>query len=1328
MKYIKQIVSLVMITILISVLGNIENVSADSINVNDFTIWVPADDDSGLLPTTPSGKYKYSGLSETMAVGVYSKDEDKKESPNVSVVPGADSVKYKWSVSNDNKVIKIDKEDEYKATILRVGPGSATVTCEITWLKGTSVQKAINLTTTIIIPIEVDKKTTNDDSDIDYGRDKFTKSTKKADVDDKGNTFLMLKGDQAEVNQGDVGKTIRLKYNTKSTKDSVKWETSIERVAEISYANDGQPINGVQFQKIKIVGKEAGCSTIRAEAFTNKEVFDTFYAVVMPTFKVKDKEYKVYPLEGMKNGVLVEYLKDMDVTKITEIVGRMGESFTTNAVETNKLNVDVRHLTNKGLEPIDGKLKVITGGNSNIRIDMYSKPGVYRMTAQTKVPNMVLDPDLGAAAMFFKVAIEVSQTDFVMGIGDSLKIEDIINVHDVTDFTYTPSQEKICSYHNGVITGEQQGLVEYKIKLKNEENILAKYGIKEKTPDYEKYVTNGIKIQISVVDAFSINNSEVILPIKGTATLEVSTKSNEPIEWVMKDENIAVIKSGENSKKCTIEAVKEGVTYIEVSQTVNGIRKVAKCKIIVEKSVEKIKIEPDYIELNEGGNPVPVEAKITPSNLVTGNLKWSSSNPEIVSVEGDGKKAVLKGLKAGSAIITVISTDNAVMGTARVTVFGKASGMEILPKDQTFDISKKNVQMSVELKPAVEIKPKIGWLSSDEDIATIDKNGLVTLKKSGKVTITAFIESDPKIKATTTLTITKGVEGIKFKEPSKLMYVGESYKLEYSIKPEDAKNQKVLFKSSNTSVVTITPTGEAKALAPGEATIVAQTEDGNYVDFMTIFVKMKAQGIELLDKEIILDIKEEKQIKYKILPDGATDIKLNWNTLNSNIVTVSQDGKVTGLDVGETTVFVTTPSGETAYIKVKVVRKKTGIKLNYKKKIIGKGKSFTLKASILPDGAVDKNVKFVSDDTSIATVSSKGVVKGKKVGSTLITAYTSDGEFSASCLVQVSTNKESIKVETYKNLVYVEVGKKKTLKITYDGKTKIDYKKFKFTTSNKKIATVSSKGVVKGVKKGKVTITIKATDGTGSYKKVNVKVVKYPTKIKATKQRMIVTVGPTYKLPVSVYPKDSSFKSLKYKSADEKIVRVYSDGTFNGLELGTTYVTVTVSGGGKTVSKKIYIDVKEETRANKVTITTKDLVLISGEKYKLSATITPYNATDKVKFISENEGVATITSSGTITARQPGEANILAVTSNGKIDNMTLNVIGLDVYNLVLPQYSTNKINVIGNAKGVYWYTSDPTIVKVENGNITTLKPGKANVIAVVSGKRITCKVYVTGV
>lgn len=199
------------------------------------------------------------------------------------------------------------------------------------------------------------------------------------------------------------------------------------------------------------------------------------------------------------------------------------------------------------------------------------------------------------------------------------------------------------------------------------------------------------------------------------------------------------------------------------------------------------------------------------------------------------------------------------------------------------------------------------------------------------------------------------------------------------------------------------------------------------------------------------------------------------------------------------------------------------------------GKNLTIKPIITPSSSTD-SIKWTTSNSKIVTVSSKGVVKALKNGTATITAITSSGK-KASINIIVSNAAISSTSKT------VNIGQKITLKINnYSGSVK-------WSTSNKKIATVSSSGVVKGIAKGTATITAKLSNGATL--SCNVKV----TKAFISPSKLSILIDQSSKLTLM-----NATSSVSWSSSNSKIAKVDKKGNVIGVAKGTATIYATCGG------------------------------------------------------------------------------------------------------------------------------------------------------------------------
>lgn len=269
---------------------------------------------------------------------------------------------------------------------------------------------------------------------------------------------------------------------------------------------------------------------------------------------------------------------------------------------------------------------------------------------------------------------------------------------------------------------------------------------------------------------------------------------------------------------------------------------------------------------------------------------------------------------------------------------------------------------------------KLVWSSSDKSIATVDENGNIKGIKEGEVTITVATE-DGKYTATSKVTITKDtveVTGVSI-SGSKEVSVGSSIKLKATVTPDNASNKTVVWSSSNQNIAKVDQNGNVKGLKAGTVTITVTTSDGGYKATYTVTVKAN---------------------------------KNNTNNNNSSNNNNSQTNNNTEKPSTPSTPNTpNTPSEPSTPITTKV----TGVTVKGTTSLKVKGTG-TLKATVIPSNATNKNVKWSSSDTNVVTVDSNGNIKGVGEGEATITVTTEDGGYTATIKVTVS----SVYVITFK--------------------------------------------------------------------------------------------------------------------------------------------------------------------------------------------------------------------------------------------------------------------------------------------------------------------------
>ncbi|MBR1629698.1 MAG: Ig-like domain-containing protein, partial [Lachnospiraceae bacterium] len=235
-----------------------------------------------------------------------------------------------------------------------------------------------------------------------------------------------------------------------------------------------------------------------------------------------------------------------------------------------------------------------------------------------------------------------------------------------------------------------------------------------------------------------------------------------------------------------------------------------------------------------------------------------------------------------------------------------------------------------------------------------------------------------------------------------------------------------------------------------------------------------------LDKtSISLEVGRTETLIPTILPKDATDRTIVWDSDDAKVATV-KDGVVTGESAGKATITATTSNGKKATCEVTVTEleiEPTGIGLDTTAVTINVNQKYALTAEVLPDNATNKTILWSSGDASVAIVS-EGVITGKSIGTTTITAMTTNGK-EAVCIVWVQPAEVDVK-EVYfdrpdlDNVMYEGTTEKIRVFVMPSDATD---KSLTWSSSDNRIATVDSNGIVSYNAAGKVTITAKSNNG-----------------------------------------------------------------------------------------------------------------------------------------------------------------------------------------------------------------------------------------------------------
>ena len=226
----------------------------------------------------------------------------------------------------------------------------------------------------------------------------------------------------------------------------------------------------------------------------------------------------------------------------------------------------------------------------------------------------------------------------------------------------------------------------------------------------------------------------------------------------------------------------------------------------------------------------------------------------------------------------------------------------------------------------------------------------------------------------------------------------------YSVLPENAYNKNVSFESADAGIAAVNANGVVTGVSAGETTITVTTEDGGFTGACTINVYNQAvTGVTIEPSEAELTVGSSTKLTATVLPENATNKNVIYSVDDESILSVDQDGNVTGLSLGTATATVTTEDGGfTASAEINVIPVRvTGVSISPKSASIALGCTVQLAASIKPSNAANKNLSWSVSDETIISVDGQGTVIGLSLGTATVTVTTEDGGFTASAEITV---------------------------------------------------------------------------------------------------------------------------------------------------------------------------------------------------------------------------------------------------------------------------------------------------------------------------------------
>lgn len=499
--------------------------------------------------------------------------------------------------------------------------------------------------------------------------------------------------------------------------------------------------------------------------------------------------------------------------------------------------------------------------------------------------------------------------------------------------------------------------------------------------------------------------------------------------------------------------------------------------------VTSITVSPTVASIAIGATQ-QLSKSIAPTNASIQSVTWKSSNTAVATVNTAG---LVTGVSAGSATITVTTTDGGKTAVSTITIYAvPVTGVTLSPTSASFNIGATQ-QLSSTVSPSNATNKNVTWRSNNTAVATVSTTGLVTGVSRGSVTITVTTTDGGKTAASSLSINPVPVTGVTVSPATDSFNVGATKQLLATLDPTNATYQNVTWRSSNTAVATVNSSGLVTGVSAGSAIITVTTADGGKTASSNVSInKVPVTGVTLSPTTASLTVGATQQLVPAIAPINATNKNVSWISSNPAVATANTTGLITGMSAGSAIITVTTADGgktATSNVTVNTVPV-TGLTVSPSTASINNGATQQLSANITPTNATNKNIIWRSNNTAVAAVSTTGLVTGLSEGTATITALADNGAISYNAPITVMPAPVTGVILSSANAI-VNVNNNMLLKVVISPEFAAN-KNVTWSSSNTSIARVNASGatntasqeaIITGVSAGTAVITVTTADG-----------------------------------------------------------------------------------------------------------------------------------------------------------------------------------------------------------------------------------------------------------
>ena len=409
-------------------------------------------------------------------------------------------------------------------------------------------------------------------------------------------------------------------------------------------------------------------------------------------------------------------------------------------------------------------------------------------------------------------------------------------------------------------------------------------------------------------ESISLSHTDVALQsgeeFQLLSTVLPEAAANNPLIWNSSDPAIASVDSNGLVRAVSVGEATISASFANVATS---------CVITVEPTpISGLSLSQTSVNLKVT-EEFQLTATIYPETTTDKTVTWSSSNPEVATVDATGK---VTAISIGESIVTASCGD--VKATCTVTVVATpAEGITLSQETASLEVAE-TIQLTATVSPEMTTDKTVAWSSSNPEIATVDASGNVTAISIGETIVTA---SCGAVKASCNIKVEPtAIQSISLNPSNWSGFDGESFTISASISPVNATDKTLEWTSSDETIAIVDNNGNVNIVGIGECIITVAAIDGSGVT-ATCAVTVNP----ILVESVSLDPTEwsgvensQFRITAIVLPENATDKTLEWTSSDDMIATVDDTGLVSVQKEGSCIISVKTTDGSDIVAECKI--------------------------------------------------------------------------------------------------------------------------------------------------------------------------------------------------------------------------------------------------------------------------------------------------------------------------------------------------------------------------------------------------------------------------